>query len=236
MLQMLHGQKPSKLMDVKGLDKLDLFRGDPEKWRLWSYQMRSFCGGVSISLVALMRTAQQSTTGLIANDDEEKHMSAQLHLILVGVLREKPLNTVMDASDSHGLAWRRLTKHNEPATASRFRGLLRALLNPMRPTNEGSIQSLEIWWTQVAMYESLSKDVLGDHIRTGIVAPPELQTHLNAEKLATHLEGRKSMVGYIRKKSTLNRVVPVEVNWLDKGLKGKGKGKKGKGGKNDQGK
>ena len=199
MLQMLHGQKPSKLMDVKGLDKLDVFRGDPEKWRLWSYQMRSFCGGVSISLVALMRTAQQSTTELIANDDEEKHMSAQLHLILIGVLREKPLNTVMDVSDSHGLAWRRLTSHYEPATASR--GFLRALLNPMRPTNEGSIQSLEIWWTQVAMYESLSKDVLGDHIRTGIVAPPELQTHLqlNAGQLATYVEGRKRVVGFIRK-------------------------------------
>ena len=28
-------------MDVKGLGKLDMFRGDPEKWRLWSYQMRS---------------------------------------------------------------------------------------------------------------------------------------------------------------------------------------------------
>ena len=34
-----------------------------------------------------MWTAQQSTTEPIANDDEEKHMSAQLHLILVGVLR-----------------------------------------------------------------------------------------------------------------------------------------------------
>ena len=147
-----------------------------------------------------MKSAQEGTTEIItSSDDERRHMSAQPHLILLGVLRDEPLNIVMNALDCRGFeAWRRLTKHHELATASRIRGLLWELLNPT-PTNDGFMQSVEKWETHVAKYESQSKDVVGYHIRIGIVtdlAPPELQTHhqLNAGQLVTCFEVRKIVV------------------------------------------
>ena len=46
-------------------------------------------------------------------------MSAQLHLSLIGVSRDEPLNIVMTAPDKHCVeAWRRLTGHYEPAAVS----------------------------------------------------------------------------------------------------------------------
>ena len=91
-----------------------------------------------------MKTAQGSTTEIITISDEVRHMSAQLHLILIGVLRDEPLNKVMNVPDSHGFeAWRKLTNHYAPTTASQFRGLMRLLLNPVKPTNEGFFQFLE---------------------------------------------------------------------------------------------
>ena len=64
--------------------------------------MRSFDNGASSFLVTMMKTAQQSTTEIITGSDEERHMSAQLHLILVGVLREEPVNIVINAPNNHG--------------------------------------------------------------------------------------------------------------------------------------
>ena len=62
----------------------------------------------------------------------------------------------------------------------------------MKPTSERFTQTLKKWETQVAKYESQSKEVIGDHTRIGIVtdmAPPEMQTHLqlNAGQLADEL-------------------------------------------------
>ena len=89
-------------MDVKGICNSDLFREDPVKCHLWSRQMRSFYDVVSRSLVTMMKTAQQSTAKIITARAEERHMSAQLHLIVVGVLREELLNMVINAPDNHG--------------------------------------------------------------------------------------------------------------------------------------
>ena len=58
---------------------IDLFRGDPEIWCLWNYQVRSLCGGASSSLVALMRTTQESTTEIIINSDEERERETCAH-------------------------------------------------------------------------------------------------------------------------------------------------------------
>ena len=83
--QMLRGQWQAKLVDVKGVGKPDVFRGDPEKWRLWTYQMCFDCDALSSSLVALMRTAHESTTEILMKIENERHMNAQLDLILFGV-------------------------------------------------------------------------------------------------------------------------------------------------------
>ena len=82
--------------------------------------MRSFCCGVSSSLVAFTRRAQESTTGnLIMKTLDERHTKAQLQLMLIGVLRDERLNIVFIARDNHGSGpLRRLTNHYEPAAAS----------------------------------------------------------------------------------------------------------------------
>ena len=73
--------------------------------------------------------------------EDGRHTRALLYLILVGVLRDEPLNILMTAPGNHGRqAWCRLAKHHEPATGSLFRGLLRELL---RLTTEWFFQSLE---------------------------------------------------------------------------------------------
>ena len=62
---------------------------------------------------------------------------------------------------------------------------------------------------------------------------------LKAGQLATYLDAPKIVVDYMRNKSTLNGVVPTDVNWLDNGGKGKDNKKSkgnGKDGKNDHSK
>ena len=83
--QMLRGQWQAKLVDVKGVGKPDVFRGDPEKWRLWTYQMCFDCDALSSSLVALMRKAHESTTEILIKIENERHTNAQMDLILFGV-------------------------------------------------------------------------------------------------------------------------------------------------------
>ena len=69
----------------------------------------------------------------------------------------------------------------------------------------------------MAKYESQSQEVLGNHIRLGIMtnmAPPELQTHLplNVGQWATYFEARKIVVDYLMNKSTTSRGEPMDVN------------------------
>ena len=182
-----------------------------------------------------MRTAQQSTTELIANDDEEKHMSAQLHLILIGVLREKPLNTVMGRFRQSRA---RVAQIDEPLRTCDSKPWVSA----------GAVESDE---TNKRRVHSVPRDLVdsGGDVRVseqGCAWRSHSNWHRGTTRVANTSAVERRTAGYVRggtkesgrfhqEKSTLNGVVPMEVNWLDKGLKGKAKGKKGKGGKNDQG-
>ena len=91
-------------------------------------------------MVAFMRTAHESATGILVETEDGRHTRALLYLILVGVLRDESLNILMTALGNHGReAWCRLATHHELATGSLFRGLLRELL---RLTTEGFLQSV----------------------------------------------------------------------------------------------
>ena len=56
------------------------------------------------------------------------------------------------------------------------------------------------------------------------MASPQLQTHLhlNAGQLATYVEVRKMVVYRMRNTSTVHGLVPLDVNWHDKGGKRQG--------------
>ena len=83
-------------------------------------------------------------TEILIITESKRHMNVQLLLILVGVLRDVPLNIVMHLPDIHGFEqWRRCTVRCGLTAAGLFRSFLREQLNPPKPTAEGFIESRE---------------------------------------------------------------------------------------------
>ena len=66
----------------------------------------------ALSVAACQCSCVHGDSEILLNTEEKHQMNAQLHLILVGVLRDEPLNSVKNAPDSDSYdAWRKLTGH-----------------------------------------------------------------------------------------------------------------------------
>ena len=102
-------------------------------------------------MLAAEATVDQPLNSTIT-DTETQAASSQLYFMLVLVTRGEPLNIVVNSGSGEGLvAWKRLVKRYEGASATRLAGTLLQLMNW---SFAGDVQSrIELFEREVLLYE-----------------------------------------------------------------------------------
>ena len=269
--------RSQQLVDTRGIGKPSVFSGDEVKFREWSKKVESFVTGVFGEQVrAALEWAAEHGTAISRDDlntafgegsDEEIEnihgIGSQLYTALQQLTTGEPFDLVTNVSaDSHGgfECWRKLFRRYDPATGSRKRNLLRAILNPGRASMNELQAAMERWEEMAMRYERRrdengNREQLTESIRMAALEsllPEELENHvqLNMSRLTDYETLRREITQYLEVRTGARiRDAPVNVaptgggrkkspddmdigSMQQKGKGGKhGKGSKGKSGK-----
>jgi len=145
-------------------------------------------------LASMMRAAEQNPDSDVRNvtmvSEPQRQASRTLFTLLLHSVKGVALDKVVNSGEGEGItAWRNLVERYEPKALARQAGTLQALL---QWSFAGDIlERLESWEREVARYEVISKEVISDGVRIGIVlrqleeSPLKQHLVLNSERLKT---------------------------------------------------
>ena len=224
---------PRTGIDTKALGKPDHFSGPG--WRDWSIVFRSYMAALQPGLSALMEKAEHSEDVVTnaALSPDQIAASTQLYFCLVMICKDSALTRIINAGQNEGLsAWRALCRFHEPTTSARSAALLQEVL---AFSFEGELQSrLELFDREVARYEMISKEMVGDNIKIGIVTrqmpdgPLKQHVLLNLDRLDSYAKVRQELEAVHRAQvAALSQTSPMDIHAVNatKGSKGKGRGR-----------
>ena len=222
------------------LGKPSNYAGDEASWKRWSFVMLSFSAAVSPELRALMEKARTTAEDMrhVHLTLSEQLSSRQLYNMLSLSTSGEAQRRLQNVPEGEGAeAWKAVSEHCEPKTATRYVGMLRQILFENFGELTQLIDRIEQFRHLVRKYEEQSGESVTDNVRQAVFqagikdegpsGSPCGYTH-SFHKMATE-------VSTVARTRSENDVVPMDVSVL-KGKGGKGKDGKGKDGKNKDGK
>ncbi len=108
--------------NLKKLERLRDFSGEPSSWRRWSFTFRGYVGAQSVEAVTLIRAVEELSEPGVLNDPANKAIDNNLYFSLAMCLKGAALDILMNVPEGDGLeCWRRMAQRFEPRTAGHGR-------------------------------------------------------------------------------------------------------------------
>jgi hypothetical protein len=214
------------LVDTKGLGKPSTFSGEAEQFLPWRHRMTSYICSVYPDLREVLEWCEEREKSITGeelrrafgdladaldqvNGLEEK--SRELASALQMVTLKEPFAIVVNCGTSGLEAWRRLSRRYDPATASRKRTMLKAVINPQKQKLETLPQAIEEWLDAVRTYEKRkdgtgSRTTISDEIKMAALEamlPPDLEAHvqLNQSRFGTFDDLMEEITRFVEHKT-----------------------------------
>ena len=214
------------LVDTKGLGKPSTFSGEAEQFLPWRHRMTSYICSVYPDLREVLECCEEREKSITGeelrrafgdladaldqvNGLEEK--SRELASALQMVTLKEPFAIVVNCGTSGLEAWRRLSRRYDPATASRKRTMLKAVINPQKQKLEKLPQAIEEWLDAVRTYEKRkygtgSRTTISDEIKMAALEamlPPDLEAHvqLNQSRFGTFDDLMEEITRFVEHKT-----------------------------------
>ena len=250
------------LVDTKGLGKPTTFSGESEQFLPWRHRMSSYVCSIHHDLQEVLEWLEEREKPFSSEELDtafgEKALEAdrvprlqeksrELANALQMVTSKEPFTIVRNCQNNGFEAWRRLTRRYDPATASRKRTMLRAIISPQRQKLENLPQAIEEWADAVRTYEKRKdstgrRTTLADEIKMAALEamlPQELESHiqLNQSRFSTYDDVLDEVTRFIEYKtgkslkvisaaaaSAASKDDPMDLSYVERG-KGKGASK-----------
>ena len=253
-----------QLVDNKGLGKPTTFSGEHEQFLPWRHRMASYVCSIHQDLQEVLEWLEErekpfsseeldAAFGEKAPDADRvprlQEKSRELANALQMVTSKEPFTIVCNCQNNGFEAWRRLTRRYDPATASRKRAMLRAIISPQKQKLENLPAAIEEWADAVRTYDK-RKDSMGrrttiaDEIKMAALEamlPQELEAHiqLNQSRFTSYDDvldevtrfieyntGKSLKVISAAAASAASKDDPMDLSYFERQQKGKGKGDK----------
>ncbi|CAE7515888.1 unnamed protein product [Symbiodinium natans] len=250
------------LVDTKGLGKPTTFSGESEQFLPWRHRMSSYVCSIHHDLQEVLEWLEEREKPFSSEELDtafgEKALEAdrvprlqeksrELANALQMVTSKEPFTIVCNCQNNGFEAWRRLTRRYDPATASRKRTMLRAIISPQKQKLENLPQAIEEWADAVRTYEKRKdsagrRTTLADEIKMAALEamlPQELESHiqLNQSRFSTYDDVLDEVTRFIEYKtgkslkvisaaaaSAASKDDPMDLSYVERG-KGKGASK-----------
>ena len=243
---------------TKILKSPDMFSGDDAlAFPGWRFQFTSWLTYGESKYVQMLQRIETMTTmpDITTYQEHEKELAHRLYAVLTSYLKGRCGHMCKAASRTRdGFAvWWQLIREFEPSTRQRSLALAQALSSyPAFPKDKSCLESILIYEETVQRFEESSGNRYPDELKIATLvrcAPQRLREHLqlSLSETATYAQVKEQIIAYERaskawtqesvlksinnahKAADSSEAIPMEVDRVEKGYKGKGKGKKGKG-------
>ena len=178
--------------NLKNLERVGDFIGDPTSWRRWAFTFRGYVGAQSAEAVELIRAVEILQEPGILNDPDKKSIDNNLYFALAMCLQSAALDILTNVPEGDGLeCWRRMAQRFEPRTAGHGRV---QLIDIVEAKNlDGTFHAkVEQWEKKITVLEATTDHRVNDELRMAIfeakIAPESVRRHLvlNSARLTTH--------------------------------------------------
>ena len=219
-LEVLASQRSQRtgVVDVKGVGKPEMLGGKTEavqkEWTTWSYKFTIWIGsqfehGSDILEWSKQRDEEITSATLDRMEDqyqEIKMLNAHLHVALVNLTKEEPLDIVKNSAKYMGLdAWRRLSRAYDPNNPQSNMRLLKKILQA-QPTDINNLkQAIETWEADYTLYKERTGESLSDAMQRMCLTSDAQQSSRSlgdADGQAKLLQGLQGRSAHIRRKCT----------------------------------
>lgn len=214
------GAPHRSLIDIKGLGKPPVFRGDASKFNEWLRKTEAFLvAAYGSTFRPVVEWVEDQETAIVGQDLDDQfgdtghepvgeifEKNAQLHVALLALTEGESFDIVLGAAPSGLEALRRLIRRWDPLSGGKRRVLLRQILVPDRCKLQDLPAGIEKWEELVRRYEKRraggTVTSLDDDIKTSALealVPQELEQHLamNRARLPTYDNVRAEIQAYI---------------------------------------
>ena len=238
------------VVDVKAIGKPDTLHGSPEQvrkeWPTWSYKFAVWFSSQFHKGAEILDWAKEQNDPIteesidLDHPDQEEYKDAnnQLHVALVNLTKDEPLDIVRNSAKHMGLdAWRRLCREYNPNNPQSNMRLLKKILHTQTTELDKLKAAIETWESNYSMYKERTRESLTDAMQRMCLiglCPERLRDHLElqCDRLDSYQACRGEVVRYIeniQSRMSDSGASPLELDALYQ-RKGQGKGKaKGKG-------
>lgn len=214
------------LVDTKGFGKPSTFSGEPEQFLPWRHRMTSYICSVYPDMREVLEWCEEREKSIsseeLSNAFGEKadvidqiegleEKSRELASALQMVTLKAPFAIVVNCGTGGLEAWRRLSRRYDPATASRKRTMLKAVISPQKQKLEMLPQAIEEWLDAVRTYEKRrdgtgQRTTISDEIKMAALEamlPPDLEAHvqLNQSRFKTFDELLEEITRFVEHKT-----------------------------------
>ena len=229
------------LVDTRLLSKPKPFNGSVDEWAGWAFKMLAYLSALDGAMSAELAAAVAGNIGDVRNSNmtmQEQARSRQLYFVLVLLLEGPALQLVKPVGTGEGYrAWRMLHERFEPDRPGRHAGQLQELIGyQFQVTNlEASLAEFEY---KTSRYEDQSGERVGDKLKIAIlqkgILDGQIQGHLilHAGRLITWELVKAEVLAVVTTRQALAScpgAVPMDIGYVGKKQKGKGKDKDVKG-------
>ena len=226
-----------------------------KRWQDWKFGFMNFLSAIDTEVHALVQEVNNDPKGDYGFDEMTetvKQASLRFYGILVSYMEGRPLQMIRHVPKQNGFkAWSVLLREMEPSTRQRGLALLTQLSRVSFSEQKSISEQLPSYESLVTEYERVSQSKYPEDAKIAAILlglPSTLRTHLQMQITeTTTYESLKDKIMHYEsvttkwdstnslqmptKMGSLDDAVPMEVDMVSKGKKGKGKGKKGGKGK-----
>ena len=188
---MVAGAGSTRLVDTKGLVKIDPYHGEREKFLAWKWEFYVAVRSMSVELAGQLQFVENHLNddySINRLNDTEKVQAGELFTILALLCKGEAASYIMNSEDGNGYAaWRDLCKSKMVRSST---ALMRKLMEP-EFTNVDPRVNLKQWKKDAQAYFEKTGERVPDSIKPTVyvnkAAPHELRQHLMMNQTRLHL-------------------------------------------------
>ena len=212
-------------MDERHFRRMEKFDGSENKWKEWSFQLKTSLGAVNPKARNLLedihRHAKDPDWDTIFVDVSEDHVTkigAELYSLLVSLLSDEALMVVRGVVGGNGWeAWQKLAARFDPRTPARALRAMMLVMQPKKVKDVREMQSaVEEWEIRIKQLKVEHEIDVDDRIKVALLTgmlPADFQDYVFqwSDGKVEFKEVRDKVLTLAMNRASLGRPMPMEI-------------------------
>ena len=164
-------QGNDRMVDVRMIQKPEVFNGEATQWSDWSFKMRAYMTVMDPDMSDMMKMAQvhSEVIEFMRMSKQNKRLANKIHYILVMSISGVALAIAKGVEDENGAElWRKLWRKYEPTVGAQQVGLLQRIMSP-KFAHDKIEAAIQEWEHDIRRYEESTGDMVSDAMKVTII-------------------------------------------------------------------